>query len=213
MCLSIIWDWLGDNAGQIQIIIAIVAFILAVVVYLKVRYQIKLAKDQAVESIEQTKHFANQVEIAGKQFEASNNQISELIENRKLLLDIRNGELKIEYIKLCVKTIELLQEAIVENKASIAFLEEYIGKHKIESTVRENVNGNIKRIQNESDQYLENIQQLLNISVELEPENDVIPNNHIQKEIHVVHLIYLSVVREQNYNNHYIMIFKKKVPM
>ncbi|WP_281963185.1 hypothetical protein [Acinetobacter johnsonii] len=51
--LNSVWALLGSNAGQIQSIIAIAAFILAIIGYFKVIHQIKMAKAQEEMAIDQ----------------------------------------------------------------------------------------------------------------------------------------------------------------
>jgi hypothetical protein len=49
-CISKIWDWFGSNAGQIQIVIAVVALILASLGYKKVLTQIEISNKQELEA-------------------------------------------------------------------------------------------------------------------------------------------------------------------
>lgn len=52
-CLSKIWDWFGSNAGQVQILIAVVALVYARRAYLKVVEQIAISNKQTQKAIDQ----------------------------------------------------------------------------------------------------------------------------------------------------------------
>lgn len=81
------WGWLGQNSGQVQIVIAILAFILAYIVYRKVLEQIK---------------------ISNRQTEISNNQISIANEQRKFELQLTLVSMLYEHL---VKTSKLKNRA------------------------------------------------------------------------------------------------------
>lgn len=48
------WEWLGGNAGQVQIVIGLIALSFAVLAYFKILKQIKISQDQTSFSIKQS---------------------------------------------------------------------------------------------------------------------------------------------------------------
>ena len=74
-CIYLVWDWFGDNSGQVQIIIALIAFWLAYVVYRKVLEQIEISNEQTY--------------LSNKQLMISNQQMEKLNTERMFEIKLR----------------------------------------------------------------------------------------------------------------------------
>lgn len=73
--ICLVWDWLGANSGQVQIIIALIAFWLAYVVYRKVLEQIEISNKQTY--------------LSNKQLTISNQQMEKLNTERMFEIKLR----------------------------------------------------------------------------------------------------------------------------
>ena len=80
------WDCLGENSGQIQIVIGLIAFWLAYEGYKKVIDQIKISLEQQKESKEQ-RNYGFKIEILNLLFKTLDN----LNTHFKLLFELRNA--------------------------------------------------------------------------------------------------------------------------
>ncbi len=190
-----------NNSGQIQIVIAICAIGLAWKGYEGVLTQIKMAKDQSEESAEQTKHFADQVkevakqtQYAAQQLENSNKQVDTLIEHRDLILNIRDGELKGEYIKICVEAIELLQNAEALLEKTKKALQLKMKNIKYDKDAESVTLLNITHIDIDLKDFAENIKRLINISTSLVNGDDVNIKT-MQENIYTINIMKLRALR------------------
>lgn len=202
--ISAIWKWLGTNSGQIQIIIALVAFWLAYKGYIEVLKQIKMAEDQSKASEEQTKQYAMQVQeaakqtqIASKHFENSNIQIQELIDHRNIILDIRNGELKRDCIDMCIKAILSIQETDIVLTRCIEICK---GRKKLfdfskNPDIEDWLDINIKHANSELEELRIKTKDLIQISGIFAKNDNNITNQEIQEKLGVTQLIYLRSIR------------------
>ena len=108
------WGWLGDNAGQIQIVIAILAFILAYVVYRKVLKQIEISQEQALVANKQ-RGFELKIQSLSLTITALDRNISKInnlqevltLSNKSLESLSASSELNEEDIKDLIQTINL----------------------------------------------------------------------------------------------------------
>lgn len=107
------WKWLGINAGQIQIIIAVIAFVLACVVYKKVLEQIKIsikqtdhAAEQSEQAIQQTKEMVEQTKISNERSQTAIEQRELAVEQNNFLLQQRTSEMKFNIINLIDKNVD-----------------------------------------------------------------------------------------------------------
>ena len=91
--LSSVWAWLGTNAGQVQIVIALVAIFLAILAYLKALHQTKFALDS--------------IQTARIQLQVSLDQSKIELQNR--FLDKKN-----EVLKITTESIQKIDGAILE---------------------------------------------------------------------------------------------------
>lgn len=120
------WRILGVNSGQIQIVIGLVAFGLAVLGYFKVIHQIKLAKDQEKLAIEQ-RNFdlkAQAIDMLVRALESNHRHQTELYEIRELFKEQwesedentkKVGEAFIRAINKLIKPAEELREQLVSH--------------------------------------------------------------------------------------------------
>ncbi|WP_151809300.1 hypothetical protein [Acinetobacter soli] len=216
------WDWLGKNSGQIQIIIAVVAFWLAYKGYIEVLKQIKMAEDQSKASEEQTKQYAMQVkeaakqtQIASKHFENSNIQIQELIDHRNIILDIRNGELKRDCIDMCIKAILSIQETDIVLTRCISMCN---GRKKIldfsnNQDIEDWLDLNIERANSELEELRIKTKDLIKISGIFAKNDNNITNQEIQEKLGVTQLIYLRSIRTKYTFEELILGVEKKLPI
>lgn len=220
--LSHLWFGLKENSSQIQSIVAVVALIIAICAYKNLLAQIKIAthqtrlsirqtklsiqqtKESVAQSVEvekQTKHFADQVkeaavqtEYAAKQFENSNIQISTLIEHRDLILNIREGELKSEYVKCCVEAIVVLQDAVSLLEVAKNGLAGKVEMFEYEEKMIQVISLNIEQIDKNLNDFAENIKRLICISADLVGGGNV-DIKTIQENIYTINLMKLRALR------------------
>lgn len=105
--------WAEDNSGQIQIIIALGAILLAWMAYQKVVKQIELtveqnfnAAKQAEQAIQQTEQMVTQTEISNEHSQTAIDQRELAVEQNKLLLQQRASEMKFNIINLINKNVD-----------------------------------------------------------------------------------------------------------
>ncbi|WP_252718587.1 hypothetical protein [Acinetobacter soli] len=81
--LQQVWDWLGVNSGQIQILLAVIGLTFAVIAAIYAKKQIKLSQDQRL-------------------FELKTSILSKALECKDLIYDIKhqNSNFKDEFLKL-----------------------------------------------------------------------------------------------------------------
>ncbi|MEW0895338.1 hypothetical protein AB0S93_04260 [Acinetobacter baumannii] len=113
-----LWVWLGNNSGQIQIIIALVAFWLAYKGYEKVIEQIQISRDQDIVNYEQ-RSYELKVQVLNLLFELNTSLHIKL----KILHELYNaiegsiGENDTEDEKLEIKkTLDIVTEKIEETE-------------------------------------------------------------------------------------------------
>lgn len=211
-CFGSVWAWLGSNSGQVQIVIALVALILAILGYFKVKHQIKMAENASRDAEEQTKQYAKQVEeaakqtqIAAKQFENSNIQIQELIDHRNLVLNIRSSELKSDYIKTCSQTIMILQDAVDLLTKTQKTLLKKRDNLILDPTVLEVLNLNILNLGKDLNDFNKNIKKLVDISIDLVKEGSEVEIEQMQENIYTINIMHLRAIRSTyvypNFNN------------
>lgn len=213
-----IWDCLGKNSGQIQIIIALVAFWYAFKGYKKVLEQIQMAKEQSSESEKQTGYFADQVkeaakqtEFAAKQFEASNLQVQQLIDHRDLVLNIRTEELRSDCIDMCVKALLAVQETelVLKNgiktcKGRIAFLE-------LNQEALDWLNQAIQKMESEALDFKKRCNDLITISGGLATV-DNIPKD-LNEIFLTVKMIYLRSIRSKFIYEEFMREVERTLPI
>lgn len=207
-----LWVKMGANSGQIQIIIAVVALILAVFGYFRVKQQITMAEQASKDAENQTKEYAKQVEeaakqtqIAAKQFENSNIQIQELIDHRNLVLNIRSSELKSDYIKTCSQTIVILQDAVDLLTKTQKTLLKKRDNLILDPTVLDVLNLNILNIDKDLNDFNKNIKKLVDISIDLVKEGSEVEIEQMQENIYTINIMRLRAIRSTyvypNFNN------------
>ncbi|MER8076685.1 hypothetical protein [Acinetobacter pittii] len=199
-CLVKISTWAEQNSGQIQIIIALIAFWYAYKGYQKVLEQIQMAKDQSFESEKQTKFFADQVKeaakqtgLAAKQFENSNLQVQQLIEHRNLVLNIRTEELRSDCIDTCVKALLAIQETEDTLKNGIRICEGRIRLLQLDPEIKEWLQQNINKMKTEKSELRQKSSDLIVISGGLATEENV-PEG-LNGTFLTVKMIYLRAIR------------------
>lgn len=201
-----IWKWLGENSGQIQILIALTAFWLAYLGYKRVLQQIKMAEDQSAESETQTRHFADQVKeaakqtgLAAQQLSASNVQIQEVIDHRNLVLGIRTEELKSECVDMCIKSILSIQDTVELLSSGIKKVEKRIATKEIDETSLESINNKIEGFKKDIEELSEKNNELLKISSKLATNSDPTSNENLYNTLMVIKLVYLTSIRTANH--------------
>lgn len=202
-CLVKFSTWAENNSGQIQILIAFGAIWLAWEAYKKTLDQMEESKSQTQHFAEQVAEAAKQTQFAAKQFENSNIQIQELIDHRNLVLGIRNGELKSDYIDLGIKTILACQNNISATGQVVHSLEVFLSKFMFDEEAKENIKFNIERMKKEIVQSEENINKLMMMSADLLDETKLISNEMLQRDIYTINLIYLMELRNKYSNENY----------
>ncbi|MEB3790142.1 hypothetical protein [Acinetobacter sp. IK40] len=198
------WDWMGTNSGQIQIIIALVAFWLAYLGYKKVLKQINMAEEQSAESEKQTKHFAEQVKeaakqtgFAAKQFETSNLQTQEIIGHRNLVLDIRTEELKFECIDMCAKAILTIQKTELVLKRGISVSAGRMSIFVIPQNILDWINLNVNNMNNEINDLRVKSKELIDISGKLATNSNSLTRDELYESLMTIKLIYLRSIRSE----------------
>lgn len=138
-CLSKIWAWFGSNAGQVQILIAVVALVYARRAYLKVVEQIAISNKQTQKAIDQEviankqRIFELRLKVTSLLFD-SNSRCKAIITNYKNVIAefdffIKdNKSTEIEKNQNLLKKIESLVESLKKLETRIKTIEVEIQK-------------------------------------------------------------------------------------
>lgn len=94
-----LWDWIGDNSGQVQIVIALGAILLATLGYFKALDQTKVALDSIKTAQDQLKHSLEQAEV----------------NNHNRFIDKKN-----DLLKIVSNDIDKLNQSVQEINSTLA---------------------------------------------------------------------------------------------
>lgn len=192
-CLVKISTWIESNSGQIQIIIALGAILLAWMAYQKVIKQINLtveqnvhAASQAKQAIQQTEQMVVQTKISNERSQTAIGQRELAVEQNKLLLQQRASEMKFNIINLIDKNVDsncqMLNQIPVLLKEFESTSKELQNKNDYRYKI---IDGHISSFKRQKSSIEDTRDKLLNLAKEITSQN-VVDIDYLEKQMNVL---------------------------